>query len=110
MDQIVNMFPNNAVLPFSEANMMQVIVITLFFGFAIVHVGEKAKPAKEILLSFNEIVQKILGYILNMAPIGVFCMLTPVVATNGPQVVGSEDDTGNDVCFLQCIQRSNHSL
>jgi len=58
MDQIVNMFPSNAVLPFSQANMMQVIVITLFFGFAIVHVGEKAKPAKEILLSFNEIVKR----------------------------------------------------
>lgn len=102
MDQIVNMFPNNAVLPFSEANMMQVIVITLFFGFAIVHVGEKAKPAKEILMSFNEIVQKILGYILNMAPIGVFCMLTPVVATNGPQVVGSYASLiGADyLCFL----------
>ncbi len=102
MDQIVNMFPSNAVLPFSEANMMQVIVITLFMGFAIVHVGEKAKPAKEILLSFNEIVQKILGYILSLAPIGVFCMLTPVVAVNGPQVVGSYASLiGADyLCFL----------
>ncbi len=102
MDQIVNMFPSNAVLPFSEANMMQVIVITLFLGFAIVHVGEKAKPAKEILMSFNEIVQKILSYILNLAPIGVFCMLTPVVAANGPQVVGSYASLiGADYfCFL----------
>ncbi len=102
MDQIVNMFPANAVLPFSEANMMQVIVITLFFGFAIVHVGEKAKPTKELLLSLNEIVQKILSYILSLAPIGVFCMLTPVVAANGPQVVGSYASLiGADyLCFL----------
>ena len=102
MDQIVNMFPNNAILPFSEANMMQVIVITLFIGFAIVHVGEKAKPAKDVLLSFNEIAQKILSYILNLAPIGVFCMLTPVVATNGPQVVGSYASLigANYLCFI----------
>ena len=102
MDQIVNMFPKNAILPFSEANMMQVIVITLFIGFAIVHVGDKAKPAKEILLSFNEIVQKILSYILSLAPIGVFCMLTPVVAVNGPQVVGSYASLigANYACFL----------
>lgn len=102
MDQIVNMFPNNAILPFSEANMMQVIVITLFIGFAIVHVGEKAKPAKDVLLSFNEIVQKILSYILSLAPIGVFCMLTPVVATNGPQVVGSYASLigANYLCFI----------
>ena len=102
MDQIVNMFPKNAILPFSEANMMQVIVITLFIGFAIVHVGDKAKPAKEILLSFNEIVQQILSYILSLAPIGVFCMLTPVVAANGPQVVGSYASLigANYMCFL----------
>ncbi len=102
MDQIVNMFPSNAVLPFSEGNMMQVIVITLFIGFAIVHVGEKAKPAKELLLSFNEIVQKILSYILSLAPIGVFCMLTPVVAANGPQVVGSYASLigANYLCFI----------
>ena len=102
MDQIVNMFPNNAILPFSEANMMQVIVITLFIGFAIVHVGKKANPAKDVLLSFNEIVQKILSYILCLAPIGVFCMLTPVVATNGPQVVGSYASLigANYLCFI----------
>ncbi len=102
MDQIVNMFPNNIVAPISSGNMMQVIVITLFFGFAMVHVGEKGKAAREIVLSFNVIVQKILSYILSLAPIGVFCMLTPVVATNGPQVVGSYASLiGTDyLCFL----------
>lgn len=89
MDQIVNMFPANSLAPIVNGNMMQVIVITMFFGFAIVHVGDKAKPVRELVLSLNEVVQKILSYILALAPIGVFCMLTPVVATNGPQVVGS---------------------
>ena len=102
MDQIVNMFPNNIIAPISSGNMMQVIVITMFFGFAIVHVGEKGKAAREIVLSFNVVVQKILDYILSLAPIGVFCMLTPVIATNGPQVVGSYATLiGTDyLCFL----------
>ena len=102
MDQIVNMFPSNIIAPISSGNMMQVIVITMFFGFAIVHVGENGKAAREIVLSFNVVVQKILGYILSLAPIGVFCMLTPVIATNGPQVVGSYATLiGTDyLCFL----------
>lgn len=102
MDQIVNMFPSNIIVPISSGNMMQVIVITMFFGFAIVHVGEKGKAAREIVLSFNVVVQKILDYILSLAPIGVFCMLTPVIATNGPQVVGSYATLiGTDyLCFL----------
>ena len=89
MDQIVNMFPNNILAPVSSMAMMQVIVIALFFGIAMVHVGEKGEMARKVTLSFNEVVGKILEYIMALAPIGVFCMLTPVVVENGPAVLGS---------------------
>ncbi len=89
MDQLLAVFPRNIIEPYSMTLMIQIIVIALFFGFAIVHVGEKGKPARELFLSLNEVVTKILGYIMSMAPVGVFCMLTPVVATNGPKVLGS---------------------
>ena len=89
MDQLVGFFPKNILEPILGSSMMQVIVIALFIGIAIVHVGEKAEGAKQVILSFNEIVTKILGYIMAIAPIGVFCMLVPVVATNGAQVLGS---------------------
>lgn len=89
MDQIVAMFPKNIIEPLSSMLMMQVIVIAIFFGVAIVNVGEKAKYAKEVVLSFNEVVTKVLAYIMALSPIGIFCMLTPVVAVNGPTVLGS---------------------
>lgn len=89
MDQLVGFFPKNILEPILGSSMMQVIVIALFFGIAIVHVGEKAEAAKQVILSFNEIVIKILGYIMAISPIGVFCMLAPVIATNGAQVLGS---------------------
>ena len=89
MDQIVNMFPNNILEPVSSMAMMQIIVIALFFGIAMVHVGEKGEMARKVTLSFNDVVGKILEYIMALAPIGVFCMLTPVVVENGPSVLGS---------------------
>lgn len=89
MDQIVDIFPKNMFEPLVTSNMMQVIVIALFVGFAIVKVGEKAKPATELFVSLNEIVTKILGFIMALAPIGVFCMLCPAVAANGPAILGS---------------------
>lgn len=89
MDQLVNFFPKNILEPILSTQMMQVIVISLFFGFAIVHVGEKGKATKDLIISLNEVVSKILSYIMAVAPVGVFCMLTPVVATNGPKVLGS---------------------
>ena len=89
MDQIVNIFPSNILAPVSSMAMMQVIVIALFFGIAMVHVGEKGEMARKVTLSFNDVVCKILEYIMALAPIGVFCMLTPVVVENGPSVLGS---------------------
>ena len=89
MDQIVNMFPRNIVEPFVNMEMMPVIVIALFFGIAMVHVGEKGELARKVTLSINEVVGKVLGYIMTLAPVGVFCMLTPVVVANGPSVLGS---------------------
>lgn len=89
MEQIVEMFPSNILAPVSSMAMMQIIVIALFFGIAMVHVGEKGEMARKVTLSFNDVVCKILEYIMALAPIGVFCMLTPVVVENGPAVLGS---------------------
>ena len=89
MDQIVNMFPENIMLPLTNMTMMQVIVIAIFFGVAMVHVGEAGEAARKLTLSANVVVSKVLSYIMALAPIGVFCMLTPVVVSNGPSVLGS---------------------
>ena len=89
MEQIVEMFPSNILAPVSSMAMMQIIVIALFFGIAMVHVGEKGEMARKVTLSFNDVVCKILEYIMALAPIGVFCMLTPVAVENGPAVLGS---------------------
>lgn len=89
MDQIVEMFPSNLVEPLVSMRMMPIIVIALFFGIAMVHVGEKGEMARKLTLSLNDVVGKVLQYIMALAPIGVFCMLTPVVVENGPSVLGS---------------------
>lgn len=101
-DQLVGFFPSNILQPVTTTSMMQIIVIAVFFGLAIVHVGEKAKAARDVLLAFNAVVQQILAYIMAVAPIGVFCMLAPVIAVNGPQVLGSYVAlVGTDyLCFL----------
>ena len=89
MDQIVNIFPENIMLPLTNMTMMQIIVIAILFGVAMVHVGEAGQPARKLTLSVNAIVSKVLSYIMALAPYGVFCMLTPVVVSNGPSVLGS---------------------
>ena len=87
MQTIVNIFPSNFFQPLADATMLQVIVIALFFGFGIILAGEKGKLAKDCVDSFAEVSFKVMMMILKLSPIGVFALICPVVATNGPDVL-----------------------
>ena len=89
MDTFVNIFPSNFVQPLVDANMLQVIFMALLIGFAIILVGEKAEPAIKAVNVINEIMMKCMEMILKLSPIGVFCLLSPVIAENGAVVIGS---------------------
>ncbi|MBR1919442.1 MAG: dicarboxylate/amino acid:cation symporter [Spirochaetales bacterium] len=90
MDTIVGIFPSNCIAPLYSASMLQVIVIALFVGFAIIIIqDEKTAPAVELIGACNDISMKIMELILKLSPIGVFCLLCPVVAANGAQIIGS---------------------
>ena len=87
MTVIVNIFPSNAVKPLVDATMLQVIVISLFLGFGILLAGEKGLVAAQIVDSFNEVFMKIMDLIIRLSPIGVACLICPVVAENGPMIL-----------------------
>ena len=87
MNTLVDIFPSNAIQPLASATMLQVIVIALFFGFGIILAGEKGKAAKDVVDSFSEVSFKVMEMIIKLSPIGVFALITPVVATNGAQVL-----------------------
>ncbi len=89
MDTLVNIFPSNFLAPLYEANMLQVIVMALILGFAIILVGEKAEPAARAIDVLNNIFMKAMEMILRLSPIGVFCLLCPVIAENGAKILGS---------------------
>ena len=89
MDTLVNIFPSNFISPMVEANMLQVIVMALILGFAIILVGEKNVRVVNAFNDLNDIFMKCMEMILKLSPIGVFCLLCPVIAANGPAIIGS---------------------
>ena len=89
MDTIVGIFPSNFLTPLVNANMLQIIVTALLVGFGIILVGEKAEGVRILIEQLNEVFMKVMELILKLSPIGVFCLLTPVVAENGAEIIGS---------------------
>lgn len=90
MDTIVNIFPSNFIAPMSESNMLQVIVMSVLFGFAIILIGPEKNPRLiQGCNDLNDMFMKCMEMILRLSPIGVFCLLCPVIAVNGPMIIGS---------------------
>ena len=89
MDTLVGIFPSNFIKPFVEANMLQIIVASLFIGFALILINDGKENDFVAVNVANDICMKAMEMILKLSPIGVFCLLCPVVAENGPAVLGS---------------------
>ena len=89
MDTLVNIFPSNFFKPLVEANMLQVIVMAVLLGFSIILVGEKNARVVSAFNDLNDIFMKCMELILKLSPIGVFCLLCPIIATNGTAIIGS---------------------
>ena len=89
MDTLVGIFPSNFLAPFVEGNMLQIIVSALIIGFALILVGHRFNMEFKAVDICNDICMKAMELILKLSPIGVFCLLCPVVAENGPAVLGS---------------------
>lgn len=87
MKVIVDIFPTNALDAMLKANMLQIIVFSLFVGVGIIAVEEKGEYLKRTIDGLAEVCYKIVGMIMKVAPIGVFGLITPVVAANGPAVL-----------------------
>jgi len=89
MDTLVGMFPSNMWESFRTANMLQVIVIALFLGGSMLAAGEKSKLCRDFVSSAYSVIEKLMGFIISLAPIGVFTMMAWVVATQGAEILGS---------------------
>ena len=88
MDTLVAIFPSNMWKSFTDANMLQVIVIALMFGGGILAAGEKGKLAQDLVSSLYSVIDRVMAFIISLSPIGVFTMMTWVVANQGPEILG----------------------
>ncbi|MBE6996873.1 MAG: dicarboxylate/amino acid:cation symporter [Ruminococcaceae bacterium] len=89
MDTLVGIFPSNFLAPFVNANMLQIIVASLLIGFSLLLIGEKKQLEFKLVETLNDTFMKAMEMIIKLSPIGVFCLICPVVAENGPSVLGS---------------------
>ena len=88
MQVFVNMVPTSPVDAMAKSQILPLIVFSIFVGVGIVQLGgERAQVLIRLFDASAEACYKIIALIMGFAPIGVFALLLPVVAANGPKVL-----------------------
>ncbi|UOT02458.1 dicarboxylate/amino acid:cation symporter [Rhodococcus opacus] len=70
-------------------NVLQLLVVAAAIGIAALKVGAKAEPFLQFNASLLAIVQKVLWWIIRLAPIGTAALIANAVATYGWDAIGS---------------------
>ena len=84
LDKFVeHVVPRSVIEAMANNEILQLVIFSVFFGVAITAIGEKGKPIIHALDSLTHIVLKMVGYVMNLAPLGVFGAMTGVIAIKG---------------------------
>ena len=86
-DTLVNIFPTNPIAAMAEGNMLQVIVFALLLGIALSRSGAAGSRVLAIFDDLNEVLMKLITMLIELAPLGVFCLMTSLFATVGWQEI-----------------------
>ena len=84
---VLGIFPANPLKALVDANMLQVIVFALFLGVAGALLGKLGKPFLEVTESLAEIMYKVTGMVMRVAPYGVLALIATTAARYGLAVL-----------------------
>jgi aerobic C4-dicarboxylate transport protein len=99
---LVNIIPSTFVGAFTEGNILQVLFIAVLSGFALVWLGERAKPLVDVIDVASKMLFIIVGIVMWTAPIGAFGAIAFTVGKFG---VGSLASLGKLILgfYLTCV-------
>jgi len=82
-DFLLNIVPTSVVDAMAKGNILQLVVFSIFFGLALVAVGNKAQPVISVLSSLAETMFKFTNLVMKFAPFGVLAAIAATVGDKG---------------------------
>jgi Na+/H+-dicarboxylate symporter len=79
---------NDYSLLWSRKSLMALIVFSMIFGVSTVAIGEKGKPVVQFFDSLSNVIMKMVGYVMLLAPIGLGAFFATLVGDYGDKIAG----------------------
>lgn len=78
---LVGIVPSNPIQAFASGDMLQIIFMAILTGLAIQAMGSAAAPAIRTFRIANDVMMKLVGLVMKLAPYGVFALMISLGAT-----------------------------
>lgn len=89
VDFVMNIIPDSVVGAFAKGDVLQVLLFSILFGFALMMLGEKGKPVRTLIDDVAMGVFGVIGIVMKAAPIGAFGAMAYTIGKFGPQALGN---------------------
>ena len=80
---LLDIIPDTFVSAFVHGELLQVLLISILFGFALHGIGERGKPILDLVDRLGQVIFKIVGIIMWLAPVGAFGAMAYTVGAHG---------------------------
>ena len=88
IDTLIDMFPSNIFTSFTNTNMLQIIVFSVFLGVALIMMGKEGERFLAGVQSCANAMYKITAIVMEFSPIGVCALLADSVGAYGLKIFG----------------------
>ncbi len=85
---LTDIVPTNPINALAQGEMLSIIFFTILLGISILMVGKRAEPVVNLVGILNEVMMKMVGMIMALAPYAVFCLLAKSMADLGLDLLG----------------------
>ena len=99
---LATIVPTNIVKAAADGSTLPVILFTVVFAVAVLNIGVKGKPVVDFMNSLSDAFFKMLGYFMEVSPIGVMSLMAYSVAQYGAGIFGALAKYIG-TCWLCCI-------
>jgi Na+/H+-dicarboxylate symporter len=83
---VEHVIPKSFIEAMATNEILQLVVFSIFFGVAAAAIGDYVKPVIKALEAVSHIILKMVNYVMEFAPLGVFGAIAAVVAINGTTI------------------------
>lgn len=82
-DMLIAIVPSNVIAAMNNGTMLQIIFFALVLGFVLGHLGQKVATVNRFFVQFNAVMMRMIGLVLKVAPVGIFCLIARTFANLG---------------------------